>query len=118
MFVCTTSECQALVGKMYIVAFNYVYLNYSPTFSLAVMLCIHVQSYLLRVCECPVQVKKIKDILEKFLVKIPNKHTMVDSESIVKKSLNTCMSAGWLAGSLQHMNLPRPYVNMAQRYYL
>lgn len=41
--------------------------------------------------------KKIKDTLEKFLVEIPIKQTMVNSEPIVKKSFNTCMSAGWLA---------------------
>jgi len=63
-------------------------------------------------------VKKIKDTLEIFLVKIPIKQTMVDSESIVKKSRNMCVSAGWLAGSLQHMNLSKPSVNMAQRCYL
>jgi hypothetical protein len=116
--VYSTSECQALVGKTSVVAFNYGCVNYSPTFSLAVMLCILVQSCLLRVCECPGPVKKMKDTLEKFLVKIPIKHTMVNSGSIVKKSLNTCMSAGWLAGSLQHMNLSKPSVNRAQRYYL
>jgi hypothetical protein len=62
--------------------------------------------------------KKIKDILEKFFVKIPIKQTMVNSESIVKKSLNACVSAGWLAGSLHPVNLSKPSVNMAQIYYL
>jgi len=72
----------------------------------------------LRVRECPGPVKNIKDTLEKCLVKIPIKQTMVNSESNVKKSLNTCVSAGWLAGSLQPMNLSKPSVNMAQRYHL
>jgi hypothetical protein len=39
--------------------------------------------------------EKIRNILEKFFVKVPIKRTVVNSESIVKKSLNTCVS--WVA---------------------
>jgi hypothetical protein len=46
MFVYSTSECQAHVGRTCIVAFNYRFLNYSDTFSLAVMICSLVQSCL------------------------------------------------------------------------